>query len=158
MAHSDNDKTESVLAKLGYKALHNFDFIIAGLCLAFALSARPFTTSFYEKPLEDAKERYEAVYAKADSIYAAANGQKAPEDSTLNMHLYNRRSESPEMQDISDEFRTARAGVRQGESMYNFASIYGYATAATFAGMGVLSAGLGIAARRRKNGGMSPGQ
>jgi len=156
MAHSH--ATDTALARLGYKVLRNFDFVLAGLCLAFALTARPFTTSFYEKPLEDAKARYELVYEKADSIFMAANGQKAPEDSTLNMHLYNRRGESAEMQDLSDEFRTARAHVRQGESMYNFASGYGYACAAVFAGMSALSAGLGIAARkRRKEGGMSPG-
>lgn len=156
MAHSHND-TDSALAKLGYKVLRNFDFVVAGLCLAFALSSRPFMTSFYDKPLEDAKARYEMVYEKADSVFTAAQGHKAPEDSTLNMHLYNRRDESAEMQDLSDEFRTARAHVRQGESMYNFASGYGYACAAVFAGMGVLSAGMGInARRRRKAGGLSP--
>lgn len=156
MTHLDKD-TDSTLAKLGYKVLRNFDFVVAGLCLTFALSSRPFMTSFYEKPLEDAKARYETAYEKADSVFMAANGQKAPEDSTLNMHIYNRRSESAEMQDLSDEFRTARAHLRQGESMYSFASGYGYVSGAIFAGMGVLSAGMGISTRRRrKGGGMSP--
>lgn len=156
MTQMNNKKTDSVLAKLGYKALRNFDFVFAGLCLTFALSARPFTTSFYEQPLADAKARYEVLYEKADSVFIAAKGQKAPEDSTLNMHLYNRRGESTELRDLSDEFRTARVDVRRGESMYNFASGYGYTCAALFAGMGALSAGMGVAARRRKNGGMSP--
>lgn len=152
MAHSDPHHTDSVLAKLGYKVLRNFDLVFAGLCLTFALSSRPFTTSFYEKPLEDAKARYALVYDQADSIYTAANGHKAPEDSTLNMHLYNRRAESAEMQDLSDEFRSARANVYRSEEMHNFASVYGYTTAALFGAMGVFSAGMGIAARRKKNG------
>jgi hypothetical protein len=157
MTQTDNKKTDSVLAKLGYKALRNFDFVIAGLCLTFALSSRPFTTSFYEQPLADAKARYEVVYDRADSVFVAAHGQKAPEDSTLNMHLYNRRGESPEMRELSDEFRTARVDVRRGEEMMKFANGYGYACAAAFAGMGALSAGMGIAARRRrKDGGMTP--
>lgn len=154
MAHSH---TDSALAKLGYKVLRNFDFVVAGLCLTFALSSRPFMTSFYDKPLEEAKARYEEVYDKADSAFTAAQGHKAPEDSTLNMHLYNRSGESAEMKDLSDEFRTARAQVRQQESMYSFASGYGYVSGGIFAGMGVVAAGLGIAARqRRKQGGITP--
>jgi hypothetical protein len=156
MTQMDNQKTDSVLAKLGYKALRNFDFVVAGLCLTFALSARPFTTSFYEQPLADAKARYEVVYKKADSVFMAANGQKAPEDSTLNMHLYNRRGESSELRELSDEFRSARVDVRRGNEMYSFASGYGYTCAVLLAGMGALSAGMGVSARRRKGSGMSP--
>lgn len=156
MTQTDNDKTDSVLAKLGYKALRNFDFVFAGLCLTFALASQPFTTSFYKEPLAEAKARYEVLYDKGDSIFVAANGHKAPEDSTLNMHLYNRRAESPEMRDLSDEFRTARVQVRRGEEMMTFANVYGYTCAALFAGMGALSAGMGIAGRRRKKDGMTP--
>ncbi|MFN7114214.1 MAG: hypothetical protein ACK4PK_07610 [Alphaproteobacteria bacterium] len=156
MEKTDHGKTDSVLAKLGYKTLRNFDFVFAGLCLSFALASQPFSTSFYKQPLADAQARYETVYEKADSVFIAATGQKAPEDSTLNMYLYNRRGESREIRDLSDEFRSARVQVRQGEKMMNFASGYGYTCAALFAGMGALSAGMGIAGRRRKKDGMSP--
>ena len=156
MEKTDHGKTDSVLAKLGYKALRNFDFVFAGLCLTFALASQPFTTSFYKEPLAEAKARYEVLYEKADSVFVAATGQKAPEDSTLNMHLYNRRTESPEIRELSDEFRTARVQVRRGEEMMTFANVYGYTCAALFAGMGALSAGMGVASRRRKNNGMTP--
>ncbi|MDP2204876.1 MAG: hypothetical protein Q8K65_01065 [Alphaproteobacteria bacterium] len=156
MTQMDNQKTDSALAKLGYKALRNFDFVFAGLCLSFALASQPFTTSFYKEPLADAKARYEVLYEKADSVFIAANGQKAPEDSTLNMHLYNRRGESRELRELSDEFRSARVDVRRGEEMMTFANGYGYTCAVLFAGMGALSAGMGISARRRKKDGMSP--
>jgi hypothetical protein len=156
MKKTDHGKTDAVLAKLGYKALHNFEFIFAGLCLTFALASQPFTTSFYKQPLADAKARYEVLYEKADSVFIAATGQKAPEDSTLNMHLYNRRMESPEMRGLSNEFRSARGQVRQGERLMSFANVYGYTCAGLLAGMGALSAGMGVAGRRRKKDGMTP--
>lgn len=149
--------TNSVLAKLGYKALHNFDFIMAGLCLTFALSARPFMTSFYEKPLENAKARYEEVYKQADSVYRAGQGVSAPEDSTLNMYLYNRRDQSEAARALSDEFRSARVDKERAQEMYKFSSIYGYTCGGLLGATGVLLTGLAVAGRRRdKNGPASP--
>ncbi len=141
--------TNSVLAKLGYKALHNFDFIMAGLCLTFALSARPFMTSFYEKPLENANARYEEVYKQADSVYRTAQGVSAPEDSTLNMYLYNRREQSDAARELSDEFRSARVGKERAQEMYNFSSIYGYTCGGLLGATGLLLTGIAVAGRRR---------
>jgi|GEM_PF-1942221 len=149
-------KTDSVLAKLGYKIVRNFDLVFAGVCLTLALTARPFTTGIYKEPLENAKARLSLVQEKADSVFVAAEGHKAENDSTLNMHLYNRRTESTALRDLSDDFRTARADVRRQQSIYNFASGYGYACAGAFAAMGVLSAGMGISARRRQKSGGGP--
>lgn len=148
---TSNQKTsvDTVLAKMGYKLIRNFDFALAGLCLTFALASRPFTTSIYEQPLENAKARYEVVYQQADSVYRAGTGKSAPEDSTLNMYLYDRREQSEETRALSDEFRSARSRLRQTQSAYDFGSAYGYACAGVFAAMGVVAAGAGIAGRRR---------
>jgi len=144
--------TDTALSKLGYKVIRNFDFVMAGLCLTFALSARPFTTSFYEKPLEDAKARYEQVYQKGDSLYRAATGVAAPEDSTLNMYLYNRREQSDDARELSDEFRSARVGKQRAEEMYKFSSVYGYTCGGILGVTGVLLTGVAVAGRRRKEG------
>lgn len=149
-------KTDSVLARLGYKIVRNFDLALAGVCLTLALTARPFTTGLYKEPLENAKARMSLVEKKADSVFVATQGYTAENDSILNMHLYNRRTESAALRDLSDDFRSARADVRRQQSMYNFASGYGYACAGTFAAMGLLSAGMRISARRRQKSGAGP--
>lgn len=141
--------TDSTLAKLGYKVLHNFDFVLAGLCLTFALASRPFSTGIYEERLENAKTNYAAVYQVADSVYRAEKGVSAPNDSVLNMHLYDRREKDDASHDLSYKFQNARAENYRAQDAYDFGSTFGYITASAFAAMGAVAAGAGIAQRRR---------
>lgn len=147
--------TDSTLSKLGYKVLRNFDFALAGLCLTFALASRPFSTGIYEERLENAKTNYAAVYQTADSVYRAEKGASAPNDSTLNMHLYNRREKDAAARDLSYEFQSARAENYRAQEAYDFGSTFGYISAGAFAALGAAAAGAGIASRRRDKKGPS---
>ncbi len=147
--------TDSVLAKLGYKVLRNFDFALAGLCLTFAVASRPFYTGIYEDRLENAKARYSEVYQVADSVYRAEKGVSAPNDSTLNMDLYDRREKDDAARDLSYEFRSARAENYRAQDAYDFGSTFGYISGGTFAVLGAVAAGAGIASRRRDKKGPS---
>lgn len=141
--------TDSALAKMGYKMLRNFDFVLAGLCLTFAVASRPFCTSIYDDRLANSKTNYAAVYQTADSVYRAEHKISAPEDSTLNMYLYDRRGESEEARDLSRAFQNARAEKYNAQDAYDFGSTFGYISAGAFAVLGAVAAGAGIASRRR---------
>lgn len=141
--------TDSTLAKLGYKVLRNFDFALAGLCLTFAVASRPFYTGIYEERLQNAKTQYAEVYQTADSVYRAEKGVSAPNDSTLNMHLYNRREKDDTAYDLSYEFQNARAEKYRAQDAYDFGRTFGSISGGAFAALGVVAAGAGIASRRR---------
>lgn len=145
--------TPSALSKLGYKVLHNIDFAVAGLCLVFALSSRPFSMSIYEKPLANAKERYEQMHHQADSIYRAETGKGPAADAALSSYIYHRGEgkEKEAERNFSYEFHGARAMFNRAQSSTEFASIYGYVTGGMFAALGVTMAAHGISERRRSS-------
>lgn len=139
------------LKNLAYKTLRYFDFVMAGACLVFALTARPFLTSFETERLENAKERYEEVHPKAQA-YAIQAGQAdsiVQDEKALNLYLFDRRGDDAEVRKLSDDFRSARAERARAQDTYNLSSTMGHVFGGTFAVMGIAFAAGGIANRRR---------
>lgn len=147
---------KDVLKNVGRKMLHNFDFVIAGACLFFSLTARPFLTSFETERLENAKERYEEVHTQAVA-YGKAAGQpdSVLQDSrTLNLYIYDQREKDAQTRELSDNYRSARVDFARAQSTYNMSSTMGYIFGGTFAAMGIAAAAVGVRDRRprRKEG------
>lgn len=142
---------KKTLKNVAYKALRNFDFVMAGVCLVFALTARPFLTSFETDRLENAKERYEEVHPRAQA-FATQAGQPdsiVQDEKALNLYLFDQRGNDAEIRSLSDDFRSARADLRRAESTYKMSSTMGHIFGGTFAAMGIAFAAGGIANRRR---------
>lgn len=149
------DHTSSALARLGYKVLKNFDFVMVGLCLTFAVSSRPFLTSFETDRVAAAHAAYAEIAPKAQAYVDAREAANPRKDTIdVNLYLYDRMHESKEVRDLSYDFRSARAQLRQAQSSHDLASTFGYVFGGTFAAMGVAFGAIGIRDRKRK--GMTP--
>lgn len=149
---------KKALKNVAYKALRNFDFVMAGACLVFALTARPFLTSFETDRLENAKERFEEVHPRAVA-FAAAEGQPdslLQNETALNLYLFDKRFENREIRSLSDEFRSARVDLRRAESTYKMANTMGNISCGMFAAIGIAFAAGGIARKREQKKGSAP--
>lgn len=150
---------KSAFKSAARKMLHNFDFVMAGACLAFALSSRPFLTSFETERLENAKAQYEQVHTQAVA-YGAAAGQPdsvLQNSDALNLYIYDQREKDAETRTLSDDYRNARGAFFRAQRTYNMSSTMGYVFGGTFAALGLATAAAGINNRRprRKDEGMA---
>lgn len=151
---------KSAFKSAARKMLHNFDFVMAGACLVFALSSRPFLTSFETDRLQNAKERLETVHTDAVA-YGAAAGQAdsvLQDSDALNLYLYDQRGKDAETRALSNDYRSARVQFSRAERTYNMSSTMGYVFGGTFAAMGLATAAMGINSRRARRKEQAPGR
>lgn len=150
---------KSAFKSVARKALRNFDFVMAGTCLTFALSSEPFLTSFETDRLENAKERYEQVHTQAVAFGAAAGQPDSvlQNSDKLNLYIYDQREKDAETRELSDDYRSARAQLSWSQRTYDMSSTMGYVFGGTFAAMGLATAAMGINNRRQRRKEAGPG-
>ena len=156
---SVQSKLKSAFKSAARKMLRNFDFVMAGTCLTFALSSQPFLTSFETDRLENAKERYEQVHTQAVA-YGTAAGQPdsvLQNSDALNLYIYDQREKDAETRALSDDYRSVRGEFARAQRTYNMSSTMGYVFGGTFAALGLATAAAGINNRRprRKDEGLA---
>jgi hypothetical protein len=150
---------KEVLKQVGRQMLRHFDFVIAGTCLVFALTTRPFLLSFETDKLKAAQEHFEEIHPQAQA-FASAQGQPdslVQDEKALNLYLFEKRYDNPDIRKLSDEFRSARVDLARSQRMYDMSSTVGYVFGGTFAAMGVFAAAAGVANRRPRRKENAPG-
>jgi len=143
---------KSALKAVGRQMLRHFDFVVAGACLVFSLSSRPFLTSFETERLENAKQRFEEVHADAVA-YGTAAGQPDSvlnDSRALNLFIYEQREKNDQTRSLSDEYRSARAQFSRAKDRYQMNSTMGYVFGGAFAALGVVTAAAGVNNRRQR--------
>lgn len=158
-------KKTDFFGKAGTTLLKNSDYVMAGLCMTFALTVTPVLTSMergnsWMKPwygnMENAKEIYTtarqetltrlAPLVTEEELITASSMDK----NALNSFLYDKRNESSEMRALSDLHWENVTPIRHAEKTQKLNKTFGVAAGISFAVLGAGFAAAGVARTRRQ--------